>query len=195
MKLLPETKAQREERLRDGIAAVHLITAYNPRPVGFLARLYDRLHVVADQTDVFAVSGNVEVNRKQAMYNGGIKFTGKSALGEEVAVNLRRTTTCYSDRDYSRYGELSIFLTSTTNRVRARLSTWDCGGAWDAEGTIGLSEHGAYMTKRAPELQNMNVVRQLIGDVTLLAISAYADVEQIALPAAPPAVGRPVLSQ
>jgi hypothetical protein len=194
MRLLPESKAQREERLRDGIAAAHLATAYNPRAVGFLARLYDRLHVVADQTDVFAVSGNVEITRKRAMYNGGVKFTGKSALGEEVAVDLRRTTTCYSDKYYSSYGELSIFLTSATSRIRAQLSTWDCGGEWDAEGTIGSPEHGAY-GRRASELRSMKVVQQLIGDVTLLAVNAYADVEQIALPAAPPAVGRLTLPQ
>jgi len=175
MRLLPETRAQRQERLDTRIADTHLAIAQDIGVAGNLARLYDRLHAVAVHTDVFTTSGGVHyegrLRAKRAMYAGGVKFIGILAGGEEVAVDLRRATTTHSDPGLATYTELSIFLTSAASRVRAQISTWydphmshhRSDDLWKCEGSMGLSSDGSYMSRREPRLVQMDAVGKLAG--------------------------------
>jgi hypothetical protein len=185
MKLwLPETKAQREKRLTGDIAATHQQMAGMVEPVGNLARLYDRLHAVAERTDVFDVNGLLDVDRQRAMYIGGVVFGGYTDEGGAVRVDIRRTTTRYSRG--GGHAEMSIFFTTAESRIRARLFTSHRDGSWQSEGSTGTSaDRASYMSRSSPEFKDMRVVGQLVGDVALLAAHAYSGVVQAELPATP----------
>lgn len=178
---LPKIKARREERLTAGIDARHAAMAQDSGPVGELARLYDRLQVASAHSSAIEASGAIAIDRKRAMYIGGVAFFGNTAAGECVKVDIRRNTTYYPKG--SGHAELSIFLTGEESRIRARLYTGHRDGSWQSEGTMGLpsdvSRH--YMSRRAPELTSPQAVGQLVGDVALLA----AEVLPRELPPAP----------
>ncbi|HSX34725.1 MAG TPA: hypothetical protein VLF62_03735 [Candidatus Saccharimonadales bacterium] len=180
---LYESKKQRNERLSSEIAAVHTAMAQAEGPVGNLARLYDRLHRAAGETNVFTAQGHIILERRRAMYVGGVAFAGRAAGGQPAHVDIRRTTTCESAA--SQYAELNIFVNDGQSRIRARLYSGHRSGNWQSEGSIGRGSGNSHMSQRAPEFKDIHVVGRLVGDVALLAAQAHPAVVQAELPSAP----------
>jgi hypothetical protein len=174
----------RREQLRAEVALVHAAMASDPGPVGKLARLFDRLQVVAPRSELLTADTLFTYERRRIMYIGGVAFTAQ--LDEDRAANvaIRRSTMHHSGRED--HAEMSIFVTGDTqSRIRARLYTHHRHHGWRAEGSVAYPGPG-YLSSKAPELTRMDVMDRLVGEVTRLAISVCPEVAQRELPGASP---------